>query len=123
MIDGKILATQKSDEEGPLEVWGVWIPRKGDNLIFTMEVAKNYLTKVTAELFEKDYDEVGDGAFAGQSLEFDADEGRRSFTRLGAKEIVRIKLTVKRTDSLPERDVGWCLFRFLQPVWFEAVKV
>lgn len=22
MIDGKILATQKSDEEGPLEVWG-----------------------------------------------------------------------------------------------------
>lgn len=123
MIDGKILATRASDEDGPLEVWGVWIPRKGDNLLFTLEVVKNYHTTLTAEMFERNYDEVGDGLFAGESVQFKAEEGRQSFTKLGAKEIVRIKLTIERYESLPKGEVGLVLFRFLQPVWFEAVKV
>ena len=123
MIDGKILATRMSEEEGPLEVWGVWMPRKGDNLLFTMEVVKNYHTTLTAELYERNYDEVGDGVSTGDSVQFKAEEGRQSFTKIGAKEIVRIKLTIERSESLPRSEAGLVLFRFLHPVWFEAVKV
>ena len=39
MIDGKVLVTKESEVDGPLEVWGVWIPRRGDNAIFALEVA------------------------------------------------------------------------------------
>jgi hypothetical protein len=122
MLDAKVLATVL-DEGLPVEVWGVWIPRRGDNAIFSMEVVYNYGTMVTAELFMKDYDDAGDGSATGQSFAFDVATGRQSITQLGAKELVRVKMTLNRGDGLSVDDVGVILFRFLEPVWFESVKV
>jgi len=126
MIDSKLLVTTKSSGgQPPYDVWGVWIPRKGDNAIFTMEVAATYEADVTAELFQKNYDEVGDGASAGVSMSFAPNEGplRKSITKTGAKELVRFKLTIARGSRLEDDEIGWFLFRFLRPVWFETIKV
>lgn len=120
MIDAKILATRSDDTD--VEVWSVWIPRRGDNVIFTMEVPANFGTYVVAALYQKNYDEVGDGASASASMTFDQTTGRLSVTKLGAKEIVRFKLTIQRGGDLGPSEVGWFLFRFLEPVWFESVK-
>ncbi len=123
MIDGKVLVTKESEVDGPLEVWGVWIPRRGDNAIFALEVAVNYGTELIADLYQKNYDEVGNGTDAGVSLTFDEVAGRQTMTKLDAKEVVRVKLTVKRGVSLADKEIGNVLYRFLQPVWFESVKV
>ena len=56
-------------------------------------------------------------------MTFDKTAERQSITKLGSKEVVRFKLSIQRGNSLREDEVGWCLFRFLGPVWFEAVKV
>lgn len=121
MIDAKILATYLDDNLG-VEVWGVWIPRRGDNVILTIELPANYGSYVVAELYQKNYDEVGDGTSASASVTFDQTTGRQSLTKLGAKEIVRFKLTIQRGGSLGSTEVGWFLCRLLEPVWFESVK-
>lgn len=120
MIDAKMLATFPTDQT--LEVWGVWIPRRGDNVIFPLEVVANYATVLTAELFQKNYDESGNGTSASASTAFDETVGRQSITKLGAKELLRFRLTLARGVSASD-DCGLVLFRFLQPVWFETVKV
>jgi hypothetical protein len=119
MIDAKMLATTLGDVV--YDVWGVWIPRRGDNVIFTVEVVTNYGTVFTVQLFEKNYDEPGDGSDALAGTGFDETTGRVSFTKLGAKELIRVRLSISRGGSLPVRDVGLLLYRFLQPVWFEKV--
>jgi hypothetical protein len=120
MIDAKVLATGPTGDD-PVTVWGVWIPRRGDNTIFTLEVVANYSTSLTAELFDKNYDDPGDGVSASASTTFRSTTGRQSFTKLGCKELVRVKLTVQPDGVID--DIGLVLFRFLEPVWFEAVKV
>ena len=121
MIDAKVLATGLKGDE-PISVWSVWIPRSGDNVTFTLEVAANYGTVLTAELYQKNYDEVGDGTATGSSTVFGGSTGRQAFTKLGAKELVRVRLTLEPEAAL-EDEVGWVVLRFLQPVWFESVKV
>jgi hypothetical protein len=121
MIDAKVLATGPRGSD-PITVWGVWIPRRGDNTIFTLEVVGNYSTLLTAELFQKDYADPGDGTSASASTSFNSSTGRQSFTKLGCKEVVRVKLTLEPA-GVQSGEVGLVLFRFLQPVWFEAVKV
>jgi len=124
MIDAKILATYSKDEGGsPLEVFGIWIPRKGDNCRFTIEVVSNYATDFTAEIYQKNYEDVGDGTTASVSVNFDQATGRQTMELLGAEELVRFQLTLVRGGDLKPEDVGIVMFRFLQPVWFEAVKV
>jgi len=123
VIDGKVLATGSSEDGDPLvEVWGVWIPRRADNVLFVVEVMANYFTDFAVDLFAKDYDDVGDGSSAGVGTTFSNRLGRSSFTKLGAKELVRVRLTLQRGQSLPETDIGLILFRFLEPIWFESVK-
>lgn len=121
MIDAKILATRSDDTN--VEVWSTWIPRRGDNVIFTMEIPANYGSYVVVDLYQKNYDETGDGSSASASMTFDQATGRQSVTKLGAQELVRFKLTIQRGNDLGDSEVGWFLFRFLQPVWFESVKV
>ena len=123
MIDAKLLATFDAQAGSPMDVYGVWIPRKGDNARFTLEVAQNYFTDLTAEVFQKNYEDTGDGTTAGISVNFNQATGRQTMELLGCKEVVRFKLSLQRGSNLPGEDVGLVLFRFLQPVWFEAVKV
>jgi hypothetical protein len=122
MIDAKMLATLPSADDVFYEVWGVWIPRRGDNAVFAMEVVANFGAILTAELFEKNYDETGDGATTGLTMEFDQRPDRLTITKLGAKELVRFRLKVEKGRNAGAGEVGMALYRFLEPVWFESVK-
>lgn len=121
MMDAKVLATSSKAGDSYV-VWGVWIPRRGDNVIFTVEVVANFGTTFSVQLFEKNYDEPGDGSDALVGTAFPETTGRLSFTKLGAKELIRVRLEVANVSgSVPDGDVGLLLYRFLQPVWFENV--
>jgi len=120
MIDAKALATLPT---GLLELFGIWIPRKGDNVRFTVEVVQNYFTTLNVELYQKNYDETGNGAATSVSVDFDNTTGRAVMELLGSKELLRVKLTMAAAEGITDSEVGTVLLRFLQPVWFEAVKV
>ena len=122
MIDAKLLVTHDGTDGSAVEVYGVWIPRKGDNVRFTTEVVKNYGTDFTVEVFQKNYEDAGDGATTATSSTWNAVEGRQTMELLGCKEVVRLRVSLNRHGDLPSADIGHVLFRFLQPVWFEAVE-
>jgi hypothetical protein len=124
MIDAKLLRTYRATdaEAVPYTVYGVWIPRKGDNVQMTMEVVSNSNAIVTATLFYKNYEDTGNGSSAGVSTTFAAGvTGRQDMELLGSKELVRVQLSVTASEELSPGEMGWFLYRFLQPVWFEAV--
>jgi hypothetical protein len=126
MLDAKILATSTADDSSggrPIVVWGVWIPRKGDNLILPVEIVFNFGVDLAVDLYHKDYADPGDGNAASASVTFDEITGRQNMIKLGCKELVRVRLTLDRGNELEESQVGILLYRFLQPTWFEAVKV
>jgi hypothetical protein len=125
MIDAQLLATLSSSEGEPTipEVWGVWVPRKGDNARFVLEVCANFGMLFTATIYAKDYADVGDGSDTGKVFTFASGvTGRQILEYTGSKELVRFKFTMERSDTLGEDEIGWVLFRFLQPTWFEAVR-
>ena len=124
MLDAKLLATPDSGSGSTqIQVYGVWIPRKGDNMRLTAEVVANYATDFTVEMLQKNYEDTGNGSSTGVSMNFNQATGRQTVEVLGCKELVRVILTVDRGMSLEAGEVGLVLFRFLQPVWFETVKV
>ena len=122
MIDAKLLATPDVHGASEVDVYGVWIPRKGDNARFTLEVAQNYFTDLTAQVYQKNYEDTGNGTAAGIGVNFRKATGRQTMEILGCMELIRFKLSLQRGSGLPGADVGLVLFRFLRPVWFEAVK-
>lgn len=124
MIDAKLLATYDLDGGGgPLDVYSVWMPRKADNVRFTVEVVANYRTELAATLWERNYDETGDGATAGVAVGFNQTMGRETLEKLGCKDLVRFQFRLNRGEDLLDTEIGWVLLRVLQPVWFESVKV
>lgn len=122
MLDAKLLPTFDKDSRDTLTVYGVWMPRKGDNLRLTVEVVWNVFADFTVTLFQKNYDEVGDGATTGVSLAFPVTTGRQTMELLGAKELVRLRIDLDPGGAITT-GVGLVAYRILQPVWFESVKV
>jgi hypothetical protein len=120
MIDAKVLATGSRAGES-YEVWGIWMPRRGDNVMLTVEVVANFAATFEVQLFEKNYDEPGNGFDALVGTAFPETTGRSSFTKFGAKELIRVRLSIIIAGSAPDGDVGLLLYRFLEPVWFEDV--
>ena len=124
MIDAKLLATYDlNGGGGPLDVYSVWMPRKADNVRFTVDVVADFGTELTATLLERNYDETGDGATTGVFVDFTQSMGRQTLERLGCKDLVRFRFRLNRGDALQDTEIGWVLLRVLQPVWFESVKV
>lgn len=117
MLDAKLLPTYDSASGLTLRVYGVWIPRRGDNIRFTVEVVANQGATMLASLYEKNYNEAGDGSKATDPLTFSS-TGRQTVELLGAKELVRLELELTPSAS----DAGRVLYRVLHPVWFENVK-
>lgn len=118
MLDAKLLPTFDLEHNKTVTVYGVWIPRRGDNVRLTVEVVANQAATMVATLFQKNYDEPGDGTTTGVALTFTS-IGRQTMELLGAKELVRLQLKLDPSGT----DVGKVLYRVLQPVWFETVKV
>lgn len=124
MIDARLLATYDADTDKPLDVWSYWIPRSGDNVILAIEVVHNSGVDISVRLYQKNYHEVGDGVDAGVGVSYSGfAAGIQTFEKIGAKELIRAKISVLRSASLPSTDSGTVLFRVLEPVWFESVKV
>lgn len=121
MLDAKLLPTFDKNSQETLTVYGVWMPRKGDNLRLTVEVVWTKFAVLKATLFQKNYDEVGDGTTAGVSLTFSLTTGRQTMELLGAKELVRVQLELDPGGDVTT-GVGLVAYRLLQPVWFESVK-
>lgn len=123
MIDAKLFRTLRvvSGNYVAYKILGVWIPRRGDNLRSTVEVVGIYGANLVATLFEKDYDETGDGATSSVAATFNESTGRQTIELIGAKELVRFELGIEPASTLRDGEMGWVLLRFLQPVWFETV--
>jgi hypothetical protein len=121
MIEAETLMTRSTDDD--VLVFGVWIPRQGDNGRFSVEVVANYGAILTVEVFHKNLEAVGDGTAYSPSttMTFDA-TGRQTGEWLGLKELLRFKVSLARSPDLPDSKRGWVMFRFLQPVWFGTVK-
>jgi hypothetical protein len=122
VIDATLLATPPGGDETVIQLYGTWVPRGGDNLLLTVELVANFMAHVDVQIFEKNYSDVGNGSGTGASVLFDGTTGRQTLARLGAKELVRVVLTITGKSKLPSDEVGWFLYRVLQPAWFEAVK-
>ena len=120
MIDAKLLATKTTDET--VTVYGVWVPRRGDNVRLTVEVVDNQGVDLDVLVLQKNYEDTGDGATTGVSTGFDQVSGRQTVEVLGAKELIRFELRLARGLDLPSGEIGTVLLRFLEPVWFESVE-
>jgi hypothetical protein len=122
MIDAKLLATKSADGDPDVVVYGIWIPRRGDNVRLTIEVVDNQGTDLEIAVLHKNYADPGDGAASGTSTTFSQTTGRQTMELLGAKELIRFELTLRRGSDLEDGEVGSLLIRFLEPVWFESVR-
>jgi hypothetical protein len=123
MIDAKLLATRGWDDgSAEVVVYGVWIPRHGDNVRLTIEVVDNQGTDLEVTILHKDYADSGDGTASGAYTVFDQVTGRRTLELLGAKELIRFALSLRRGGDLKDGQFGSVLIRFLEPVWFETVR-
>src|SRR5258706_8967048 len=101
-----------------LSLYGVWIPRGGDNGRFSLEVVANGGAKIIVQLFHKDFSDMGDGTSLGSSITFDGTNGRTTQEWVGVKQLVRFLFTVTPYKTKKAGEFGWVLFRFLQPSWF-----
>ncbi|MBK8097555.1 MAG: hypothetical protein IPK26_10625 [Planctomycetes bacterium] len=125
MIDAEVLMTRRQldDATVDVEVFGVWVPRRGDNLRCTVEVVAAYGAELTVELLQKGMDQVGDGApFSPTTTLVFSGVGRQTAEWSGLMEVVRFRLSLARSDTLSEGLRGWVVFRFQEPVWFESVR-
>lgn len=129
MIDAEVLATKpySDSDDRAFQVYSIWFPRGADDARFTVEVVAQYQTKLSIDVCHKNRDEPGDGTpYGGAFFLFDDGVGRTTLEWQGLKEMVRFVLTVEASLGGGEPEVGtvgWVIFRFLQPAWFEAVKV
>jgi hypothetical protein len=123
MIEAETLMTYRQGVAGSVKVFGVWIPRQGDNAKFSVEVSTLKHATLTVEVFQKGMDDVGDGtAYAPSTTMVFTTTGRQAQEWLGVKEAIRFSLVIAPTEALPEGEFGWVMFRFLHPIWFESVK-
>ena len=120
MIDAKLLATAIQD--GTVVVYGVWGPRAGGNLRFTVEFVDHQGVDLGVSVRHNNYEDTGDGAATGVSTGFAETSGRQTVELLGAKELIRLVVQLERGSSLPSGEAGTVLLRFLEPVWFETVE-
>jgi len=121
MIDAKLLVTPNNDEQ--FVVHGVWVPRRGDNVRLTVEVVDNQGVDLEVRVLHKNYEDVGDGTTTGVTASFNETAGRQTLELLGAKELIRFELLLQRAIDVKEGELGRLLLRFLEPVWFESVKL
>lgn len=122
MLDSRLLMTFPAGSPANYNLWGVWIPRRGDDLTLPIEVTANSNAKVGFEIYHKNYGDVGDGASVGAGAVFDGVAEIQVVEAPGVKELVRVLLEVGVSGEPTPGTIGWFLFRFLQPNWSESVE-
>jgi hypothetical protein len=125
MIDARVLATHpKPASSTPdfVKLFGVWIPRGGDNLRIVFEAVSNLGTNIWISLYHKNRGDAGNGSLAPGGMKLTEPSGRYTHEWAGLKEQVRFWFSLSPGASLSTGQVGMIMYRFLQPVWFESVK-
>lgn len=108
----------------PVEIYSPWFPRGADNAIFTMEVIADVNPAGTNKLgldvdvFEKNTEDVGDGAVVSGSTFSTMNTVGFYKTPVieGLKELVRFKYSFAPTGT--GVIVAAALYRMLPPTWF-----
>jgi len=98
-------------------VYSPWMERKGDRVIFTVEVQYSIgSNQLTVECFTKNKTETDDGAAAtGSSVVISASNTRTTTEYSALGELVRFKMSTNGTGT-------GTLFRILPPVFFDLVR-
>jgi len=103
-------------------VYGPWIERKADNIIFTVDVIEIQdvaNAQITFRLFTKNLEATTDGDEVDSTVKIErTTEGREDAqwgpdTGTGLKELVRYEC---------KAEVGFSNFRVLEPVWFNTIR-
>jgi hypothetical protein len=103
-------------------LYSPWMERQGDLMALILSMDQ-FLGAPTLKLdvFHKNSDETGDGTATGATITVAASVVPGSTIASGLKELVRYKFTVlPSTESGTDGD--WCLFRVLDPTWFDAAS-
>ena len=100
-------------------VYSPWFPRRGDNVIITLDFIARSGTTVAVSLFTKNTEDPGDGGLvAGGPVISTTSLTQTPYTQTGELlELVRYQFEVTGTNAY-----DWALFRMLPPVWFDTVK-
>ena len=124
MFDAQLLFVGGDPITG-IKVFSPWMPRRGDHMRATLEVAQIFGATIKVDVFTKNSEDTGDGTDADSVFATNivsAAIGRTtqewfSAGTVGLKEMIRYRYTVTGTTT-----AHWVLFRMLPLVWFDAVK-
>ena len=119
MFQGQYLIT-KNFANGVM-VYSPWMPRGGDNLRFTLDVADIVGGNLTVTAFHKNSEDTGDGSTTSTAIGpvTTVVPPRSDAEHLGLKELVRYRFVFKASV---DGTIGWVLFRMLPPVWFDTLN-
>jgi len=101
-------------------VYGPWVARGGDNLLFTADLVSLSDGKLEVRVYHKALEDEGDGVSVGPTLVATA-VGQSARITKGLKDLVRYQYKSVSTAGSPT-DIDRVLFRMLTPVWFDAVQ-
>jgi hypothetical protein len=121
MFDAQLLVADAAN----FDVYGPWIPREGDNALFSVDVQELSLTgaaQFQVQLETKGHEDAGNGS-AISPLQFQiAITSAGQDTQLVSgqlQDMVRYRFIFN--DDAAAGD--WVLFRMLPPIWFDAVDL
>lgn len=101
------------------KVFSPWMPRSGDNIIFTADLVAFDNAKLIVKVFHKKAEDEGPGTAVGNALNATV-VGQSSRGVFGLRDMVRYqfeavstRMTAQTTDNVQ--------FRMLDAVWFDDV--
>lgn len=119
-------------------VYSPWFPREADNAIFTVEEIQstdsgNLTVGLTVTIWHKNADEIGEGTEIATTWDPISGTNLSSIDVTGLREMVRFEYTVTGGAAygqttvntfgdpynLDNAEVGWVIFRMLEPTWYD----
>jgi hypothetical protein len=109
-----------SSEDPGITIYSPWFPRRGDRIIYTIDIVDAIGAQITVKLFTKNSEDAGDGTDTTNAIGPTNTIGRSDseFTS-GLLELVRYQFVVTADSA---GTLGWVAFRMLPPVWFDAAS-
>lgn len=105
-------------EGDTVDIFTDWMPRRGDNAVFTCEVLAVTTATVTFTVYEKNGEETGAGTSAGTIVSGTSTLGLHSATISPLKEMVRYMISVTGDGA-----TGAVMFRLHNVTWFNTARV
>lgn len=114
---GRVLV---ADGETDTVVFTDWMPRQGDHAVFTADLIASIEAQFTVEIFHKNSEDTGPGAWKATLASATTTLGLHPATVSNLKEMVRYRITVSGNGSGKTAAV---IYRLLQITWFDTARV